>query len=661
MPLLLSDGIIAGMNPKPEPAAEPVGIVPARISFDAEGLPHADVFGDRYHGRIGAAEQAQHVFLRGNELPDGWAGASDFTILETGFGLGNNFLASWQAWRDDPRRSARLHYAAIDLHPPTAEDLRRCHARSPWPALADALGQAWPPLTPGLHRLDFDDGRVQLLLAFGEVLPMLRQLDLLADAAFLDGFAPARNPAMWRAEVFQALARRLRPGARAATWSVARELKDGLRRAGFELEFVPGPGAKREMTRARFQPRHVAPSWRQAAAVDPVGRREAVIVGAGLAGAWAAWALARQGWQCTVLDRHPAPAAEASGNPAGLFHATVHADDGPHARLQRAAALLTTATLRPWIAEGRLPGAVNGLLRLAHEGEAVETLRARLGRLGLPPSFVEALDAEAASALAGLPLNRAAWHFRQAGWVAPAALVAWLLQQPGVSFRGQADVASIHREGRTWSLLDGHGKPLASTSCLVLAGAAQTALLWPAAGWPIGRSRGQVSWWSPAPPGAPCPRLPLAGAGYALNLGDGGLLCGASAAPGDLEAGLREADHRFNVDRLASLTGWQADPATPWQGRVGWRAQTADRLPIVGAVSAPLGAAGASMRLSAVAREPGLFAVTALGSRGLTWGPLAGQLLAAWVTGSPMPVEAALRDALDPARWQVRAARRAAG
>lgn len=649
------------MSRKPEKDSGTPGIVPARISFDAEGLPHADAFGDRYHGRIGAAEQAQHVFLGGNGLPAGWAGAPDFTILETGFGLGNNFLASWQAWRDDPRRCTRLHYVAIELHPPVADDLGRCHARTPWPALANALQQAWPPLTPGLHRLDFDDGRVQLLLAFGEVRPMLRQLDLVADAVYLDGFAPARNPAMWRPEVFQALARRLRPGARAATWSVARELKDGLRRTGFELELVPGPGTKRAMTRARFQPRHATRSWRQAAAVEPGGEREAIVVGAGLAGAWAAWALARQGWQCTALDRHAAPAAEASGNPGGLFHATVHADDGPHARLQRAAALLAAATLRPWIGDGNVAGAVEGLLRLVHEGETVETLQARLRRLGLPASFVEALDAEAASALAGLPLNRAAWHFRQAGWVAPAALVAWLLQQPGVQFRGRADVASIHREGPTWSLLDGQGKPLASTSCLVLAGAAEAASLWPAAGWPVGRSRGQVSWWSPAPPGAACPRLPLAGSGYALALPDGGLLCGASAAPGDLEPALREADHHFNIDRLAALTGWHADPATPWQGRVGWRAQTIDRLPIVGAVPAAQGAAGAPKRLATVVREPGLFAVTALGSRGLTWGPLAGQVLAAWVAGSPMPVEAALRDALDPARWLVRAARRAAG
>ena len=70
-------------------------IVPARIEFDADGLPYAPDFGDRYHPRIGALAQARHVFLAGNDLPARWAGRERFTVLETGFGLGNNFLATW--------------------------------------------------------------------------------------------------------------------------------------------------------------------------------------------------------------------------------------------------------------------------------------------------------------------------------------------------------------------------------------------------------------------------------------------------------------------------------------------------------------------------------------------------------------------------------------
>ena len=136
-------------------------VVPARIAFD-DGLPHAPEFGDVYHARIGALAQARHVFLGGNGLPGRWAGRDRFIVLETGFGLGNNFLATWDAWRRDPARCERLFFVAVDRHPPGVEDLRRAHAGSELPELARALVDAWPALTPNLHPLEFDGGRVRL-------------------------------------------------------------------------------------------------------------------------------------------------------------------------------------------------------------------------------------------------------------------------------------------------------------------------------------------------------------------------------------------------------------------------------------------------------------------------------------------------------------------
>lgn len=629
---------------------------PAVIEFDADGVPQAPAFGDRYHPRQGAAAQARHVFLAGNDLPRRWQGQPDFTVFETGFGLGNNFLATWQAWRDDPARSERLHYVAVEAHPLTGADLARCHVESPWPELAAALQAAWPPLVAGLHPIQLDGGALQLLLAFGDIDAMARQLDVAVDAFFLDGFAPDRNPAMWSAPLLQALARKARAGATAATWSVARAVGDGLRRAGFEVERAPGSGGKREITRARYAPRFLprGAGRRAAAASTP----NALIVGAGLAGGWAAHALAQQGWRATVLDGHAEPAQETSGNPAGLFHATVNADDGLHARFNRAAALLTARWLTPWCASGAVAGAVDGLLRLTADDAAA--MQALLDRQGLPPAVVQAVDAAAASRLAGVALTRAAWYFPGGGWVSPRALVRHLLATPGVTFRGGQAVDALHRTGDEWRLLDRAGHVIDRAAVVVLASGTATSRLWPDAGWPLGLSRGQVSWWSPAPAGAPAPRIPLAGAGYALATPDGGLLCGATAAPGDLHAGLRDADHAFNLDRLHQLTGWRAPDQCLPAGRVGWRVQTPARLPLVGPVPAREVALGAPTRRPAreLPREPGLFVLGALGSRGLTWGPLAGQVLAAWISGAPMPLEARLRDALDPARWALRAAPR---
>ena len=644
-------------------------VEPARIAFDAAPgePPRSALYGDVYHPRIGALAQAAHVFLAGNGLPARWAARARFTILETGFGLGNNFLATWDAWRRDPARCERLFYVSIERHPPRREDLARAHAGSPLPALAGALLQAWPPLTPNLHLLDFDAGRVQLLLALGDVATLLPALRLQADAFYLDGFAPACNPAMWQPRVLKALGRKAAPGATLATWSVARELREGLTAAGFEVERASGIGGKREISVARHAPRYAPRPAVPGLPDGTAAAREAVVVGAGIAGAAAAQALARLGLAVTVIERHPAPAAEASGNPGGLFHGSVNADDGPHARLYRAAALQAQREYGAAIAAG-IHGSADGLLRLDAQPGGWPAMASTLQRLGLPPDYVQALDAGAASARAGVALDRPAWFYPGGGWLAPADWVRAALATPGVRLATGIAVASLAREQEQWLLRDAGGRLVARAAIVVLANAAGAAPLLAPMGhapWPLWHTRGQVTHWGGGDLGL---AMPVAGDGYALPLPGGGLLCGAtrdaiepsgSAADGEL----RQADHLRNLARLRSLTGMSApaDPAT-WQGRVGWRLHSDDRLPVCGAMPlATLPAGQRSDQARLLPRQAGLFAITALGARGITLAPLLGRLVAAQATGAPWPLEQDLADAIDPARWRVRAARAASG
>jgi tRNA 5-methylaminomethyl-2-thiouridine biosynthesis bifunctional protein len=636
-------------------------VVPAHIDFDG-GVPSAPAFGDVYHPRIGALAQARHVFLGGNGLPERWAGREHFVVLEAGFGLGHNFLATWDAWQRDPRRCGRLHYVAIDRHPPRAEDLRRAHEAGELPGLARALAGAWPRLTPNLHRLDFEGGRVRLLLGWGDIAELLPELECRADALYLDGFAPARNPQMWSPQVVDALARHAAPGATAATWSVARALREALAGAGFAVHTAPGIGGKREITVARFAPRFTPPpaAWHGAAVPSA---REAVVVGAGLAGAATAAQLARLGLAVRVLERHPAPATQTSGNAAGLFHGTLHAEDGPHARWFRTAALTAAGDVRSAVREGEVPGSANGLLRL--DGMPFEAMRALAGRLGLPGDYVEPLDAAQASARAGVALPSGGWLYHDAGWVAPGALVSRWLAEPGVRFEGGCEVASVTRSTEGWRLCGADGRTLAEAPVVVLAGAADVPRLaapWLADRWPLDLARGQVSGWQ----GDAVPlRLPVAGGGYAVALPaalGGGLLCGATEDTDDDDASVRDADHRRNFERLLRMTGIvPPDGPARWFGRVGWRLHSADRLPVAGAL---VDAAASTARRPLtqprqLGRSPGLFTVTALGGRGIASAPLAGALVAAQATGTPWPVERDLAAAVDPGRWRVRAARNA--
>ena len=627
-------------------------VVPARIDFSG-GTPYAPEFADVYHPRAGALAQAQHVFLRGNGLPQRWQGRDRFVVLETGFGLGNNFLGTWAAWRDDPRRCDRLWFVSIDKHPPTLADLARAHEGSAEAALAQALQDAWPPLTPNLHTLAFDGGRVTLLLALGDAAQWLPEIVARVDAFYLDGFAPERNPAMWDARLFKGLGRLAAPGATAATWSVARSVRDGLRRAGFIVERAPGFGDKREMTVARFEPRFMPrpPPGR----VPPTAGRDALVIGAGLAGAATAQALARVGFACRVLDAAPGPAQGASGNAAGLFHGTVHANDGPHARFIRAGALEAARTLRPLVEAGRVPGQVQGLLRI-EAALSIDAMRARRDALGLPPGWVQALDAPASAALAGWPLAGPAWFYPGGGWIDPAALVRHWLADPAIDLACGLPVEALRRHAGRWQALDAAGRVLAEADVVVLAAALDTARLAGDAAWPLEAARGQVT---RVPPGVvPSPKVPIAGAGYAIPLPGGAVLCGATSRAGDGQPDLLEADHLHNLERLAGLANLPP-VAAPLDGRVGWRLTAQDRLPLVGAMqAAPGGARHDQPRL--MPREPGLFVHAALGSRGLTWAALNAQSLAAAIAGVPSPLESSLLDAIDPARFDARAVRRSA-
>ena len=626
-------------------------IVPARISFEPGQPPRSAQFGDVYHTKSGAWQQARHVFLSGNGLPRRWERRERFVILETGFGLGNNFLATWHAWHEDPLRCERLVYVSIEKHPPTLEDLQRAHRRGPLAELADLLAAAWPPLTPNVHLLEFEEGRLRLMLAFGDVERLMPALQLRPDAVYLDGFAPDRNPRMWSRRVIGSLGRKAQRGTTLATWCVARELRDSLTATGFIVTRAPGFGTKRQMCIAQFAPAFTprqAPARQAVDTGSAAGPRDALVIGGGLAGAFAADALARHGWTCTVLDRHARPAQEASGNPGGLFHGTLHADDGVHARFSRAAALLAARRYRELIRNGHVAGQAGGLLRLNADRSATP----------MPPEYVAAIDATQAGELGGVTVAGDALLYPDGGWVAPAELCRYLLLRPGVYWHGASPVARLaHVEGR-WHALDAAGNRLADGRVVVLATGARPA---PSdeADFALEAVRGQVTWFDTDR----WPRLPISGHGYALHTHDGRLLCGASSQPGDTDDTLRDADHRYNLGRLATLCGLSPAPGTRVSGRVGWRAVAADRLPLIGAVPLPQERIAASTRLDQcryVPRVPGLFTLTGLASRGLTWGPLAGEILAAWIADAPMPVEADLLDAVDPARMLVRRARRAA-
>src|SRR5256885_230678 len=384
-------------------------LIPARLEFAADGTPWSEEFGDVYHSAAGGPAQVRHVFLAGNRLPERWAGRERFVIVETGFGFGLNFLATWQAWRRDPARCGRLHFVSLEKHPFTLSNLRVLHSRYPeFENEAAQLHACWPMLVPGAHRLELDAGRVVLTLFFSDI-KLLRELRLAADAIYLDGFSPARNPDMWSHALLRAVSRLAGPGATAATWSVAAPVRAALESAGFAVEKSAGFGSKREMLRARYS--------RKANSVSTPGRN-ALVIGAGLAGAAICERLCARGWQVRLMERHAMPAQEASGNHAGSFHPLVTPDDSVFARLTRAGFLYG---LSRWSKLESIRWDRCGVLQLARDAKDEASQRASIAALALPAEYAQYVTREEASAHAGVPVEAAGLWFPEAGWIQPPA------------------------------------------------------------------------------------------------------------------------------------------------------------------------------------------------------------------------------------------------
>ncbi|MGQ0544045.1 MAG: FAD-dependent 5-carboxymethylaminomethyl-2-thiouridine(34) oxidoreductase MnmC [Betaproteobacteria bacterium] len=577
---------------------------PARLAF-RDGVPYSEAFADVYHSAAGGPAQAEHVFLRGNALPERWAGRRRFVILETGFGAGLNFLVTWQAWRRDPRRCERLHFVSVEKHPLALPDAKEFH--SCYPELQDEAAELharWPLLVPGAQRLELDRGRVVLTLFFSDAR-ILRELRLAADAVYLDGFAPAKNPDMWSPALMRSVSRLCAAGATLATWSVAAPVRAALERTGFAVEKRPGFGHKKEMLVAHSTKGISIPSV----------EKRAVVVGAGLAGAAVCERLCARGWEVELYERHAEPAQEASGNHAGAYHPLATPDDSVMARLTRVSYLYS---LQRWSFLDNLRWDPCGALQLART--AKEEASQQRAVAGWPAEYAQYATREEATAHAGVPLAAGGLWFPQSGWIKPRSLVRAQLAACGARL--------TKRFSRTL-------EEIPEKNLVILANSAEAPKLQPVPHLRLRRVRGQLTYVPEAR--IEPPHVVVLRGGMVLPPVDGVCVVGASYDIDDEDPAPRADSHAGNLARLREIIPHELDDSSPLEGRVAFRAVTPDRLPVVGRIAG------------------NVYGAFAYGSRGLLWAALAAEIIASQLEGEPLPLEGALADALDPGRFRRRA------
>lgn len=210
-----------------------------------DSVPRSEQFDDVYFSVQDGLAETRHVFLDGNDLPNAWQGRGEFTICETGFGTGLNFLAVLSLLKDNP---VKLHYSSIEKYPLGKEEIKE-HL-SVWPELAAELDMMLSVYPEGGQI-----GDVTLELHFSDVNMAMPRLDQKVDCWFLDGFKPSSNPDMWTDNVFQNMARLSKEGSTFATFTSAGFVRRGLEEVGFDVRKVPGFGHKREMSVGTFKGR----------------------------------------------------------------------------------------------------------------------------------------------------------------------------------------------------------------------------------------------------------------------------------------------------------------------------------------------------------------------------------------------------------------------
>ncbi|MGX5914560.1 bifunctional tRNA (5-methylaminomethyl-2-thiouridine)(34)-methyltransferase MnmD/FAD-dependent 5-carboxymethylaminomethyl-2-thiouridine(34) oxidoreductase MnmC [Aliidiomarina sp. Khilg15.8] len=607
-------------------------VQPARIHFNASGMPVADEFDDIYYSNDNGAEESRYVFMQHNGLPGRFHRLPPhrpFVIAETGFGTGLNVLLAVADFVATAPSSARLHVVSFERFPLRADDLRQ--ALQHWPQLRDLAAQLldqYPPLIAGCHRLYLADGRVRLDLHFADVLEALPAWSRLhtnqVNAWFLDGFAPSKNPQMWQPALYQAMALSAAADCTLATFTATGHVRRGLQDAGFSMRKTRGYGKKRDMLCGhKLQP---APAASRR-------RRRIAVVGGGIAAACVAERLSRENTQVDIFCADDQLATGASGNAQGAIYPLLQADFTPATELYTQAFVFATHYYQQLPEDAFCP---SGVIQLAFSEQVQRRQQKIIDRTDYPPEFMRVVDQDEASSLAGIPVDNGGFYFPKAGWAKPEQLVESLVSASAAQVYVNSRVDRIEHTHAGWQLMcngNAHTYDDVVLACGEAVSEFDNGLL------DIRPVAGQVSYLNAASPLSDL-RVVLCHKGYLTPQHKGVQCVGASYRKGQISHQNQRQDDEHNLGLLQThVKVTQEQPLHLTGARTRVRATTADHLPVVGAM--PL-------------QPPGLWVLSGLGSRGLTSAPWCAELLASQLYNEVQPTTEKLSAALQPRRFYQR-------
>ena len=649
----------------------------ASIYYNEQGTPMSTLFEDVYFSNESGLEETQYVFLQKNGLPQRFLNHDRryFHIIETGFGTGLNFLLAWHNFRITQKQAPaacceRLYFSTFEKYPISHTDLTK--ALQHWPMLAELaalLLAQYPKPLAGCHRLQFDNGRVTLDLWLGDVHDSMPQLNKknTADAWFLDGFAPSKNPQMWQPELFAQMARLSRVGSTVATFTCAGLVRRGLADVGFTVKKTKGHGRKKEMCIGVFQSvfpelqdadvknstlftdtKNVAPLNNAAdlCISDPELTSPAhpvTIVGGGLAAICLALSMLQRGRQVRLLCMDKDVAQQASHNRQGALYPQLQASWTPVSKLHALAFGFAGRFYRELKQLFEFPANFCGVLTLSCN----DALAIRQHKVAAEPAYGSALftqlNAAQASEIAGVALPFGGLYYPAGGWIAPQqfcqAALAYLQQQPDFEavFHCKVNKLQWLAESQQWQL-DVENQlnqqvQLRHAQTLILACGSQIHRFEQSKFLPFNLVRGQVSHLKSEKMTAL--KTVICHQGYMTPALDN-LHCVGATFDRSLQEPLElAADNDANlalVNQVLQQPAWFDDVVLD-SAKAGVRTTVPDHLPAAGRLA------------------QGLYILGGLGARGLLFAPLLAEQLATQLCQEPVPLSPELEQLVNPLRF----------
>jgi len=639
-------------------------IEPAKVSYNKRGTLQSDMFGDLYFSNQGALEEIEHNFLLPNLLPSRFKSLEShhvFTIGETGFGTGLNFLKTWQLFETTATEHSRLHFISVEKHPLTKNDL--INALKAFPRLktfSQQLLALYPKLLPGFHTLHFEN--VTLTLIFSDAFEGLKQCHAKVDAWFLDGFTPDSNAQMWRVELIKQIAQMSHLTTTLSTFSCARMIKDALLGSGFVFKTKKGFAKKREMLTAKYIGLHgpnKPPSnqfYSLHSCQPSFKSKKIAVIGAGFSGCSTAYTLTKSGHQVTIFDQHSAIANGASSNPKAAIYLKPGSKNSYNNRFYLSAFFHSLQQAKT----DNLPIEICGMIQLIHnQKEAIKQSELLSSNLYYDDIVYNKTSKEL-SEIAGIDINTHGLFYPQGAKATPKALCEFWAK--GIKFIGDCKIISIEQNNEKWILKSENDTPFEFDQ-VVICNAYSATQFEQTRHLPLKKIRGQVT---SCNAGIKSKHLKtvICGEHYITPTDNEQHCFGATFDLKDEDEQVRQADNIKNIKNIELMLPSIKGELLPNHaiGKSGFRCTTPDYMPVVGPC-VPAKEYSEQFkhiqnpRLQSLEKAPvydGLFINVGLGSKGASTASLCAQIITNLINKQSMYIEKDLLDHLHPGRFLIR-------